>query len=62
VIREREGVTDGDRPAADARLEACGAAGDNEGLRMIEAVQDQWLIAAGIVVLVIAAVVWWRRR
>jgi hypothetical protein len=29
---------------------------------MIEAVQDHWLIVAGVVVLVVAAVMWWRAR
>jgi hypothetical protein len=29
---------------------------------MVEAVRDQWVIAAGIVLFLIAAVVWWRNR
>ena len=29
---------------------------------MIEAVRDQWVIAAGIVLLLVAAAVWWRNR
>jgi hypothetical protein len=29
---------------------------------MVEAVRDHWLIAAGLVVLLVAAVVWWRAR
>ena len=29
---------------------------------MIEAVRDQWVIAAGVVFLLIAAAVWWRNR
>jgi hypothetical protein len=28
---------------------------------MIEAVRDQWLIGAGIVLLAVAVVAWWRR-
>ena len=28
--------------------------------RMVEAVKDHWLIAVGIVVLIVAAIVWWR--
>ena len=30
--------------------------------RMIEAVRDQWVIAAGIVLLLVAAAIWWRNR
>jgi hypothetical protein len=30
--------------------------------RMIEAVQDQWIIGAGIGLFVIAVVVWWCKR
>jgi len=29
---------------------------------VVEAVHDHWLIAAGVVVLVVAAVMWWRAR
>jgi len=29
---------------------------------MVEAVRDQWLIAIMVVVLVIAALMWWRSR
>jgi hypothetical protein len=29
---------------------------------MVEAVRDHWLVAAGLIALVIAAVVWWRAR
>ncbi len=29
---------------------------------MVEAVRDQWLIAAAVVVLIVAAWLWWRDR
>jgi hypothetical protein len=29
---------------------------------MVEAVRDHWLILAGVVVLVLAALMWWRGR
>jgi len=29
---------------------------------MVEAVHDHWLIAGGVVVLIAAAVMWWRAR
>jgi len=29
---------------------------------MVEAVRDHWLIAIGVVLLVVSAVVWWRNR
>jgi len=29
---------------------------------MVEAVRDHWVVVAGVIVLVIAAVVWWRAR
>jgi hypothetical protein len=29
---------------------------------MVEAVRDHWVIAMAVIVLVIAAVVWWRGR
>ena len=32
------------------------------GAHMIEAVRDQWVIAAGVVLFLIAAAVWWRNR
>jgi hypothetical protein len=29
---------------------------------MVQAVQDHWLIAIGVIVLVVAAISWWRHR
>jgi hypothetical protein len=29
---------------------------------MVEAVKDHWLIAGALVILVIAAIMWWRAR